>query len=751
MKLLFSSSFFPSSEDDNIPQFLLEQVKALSKYYPEIEILIVTTSREKTLEQDKLPSNVKVKRFSYLPSTRLQSLTNIGIMPAISKNKFNALALPLLFISEYLALKKAIKEFEPNYIYSHWFLPQGLINYYLSKKFKTPQLFTSHSYDVEITKKIPYFGTKIAKKAISNIHKGTAVSKQTLSSIEKLFTKDEWLDISNKFIVLPMGINKPQKNKTIKKITNLLFMGRFVDKKGITYLLEAIEILKHQYPDILLNIAGDGPLNETIKKEIENRKIKKNVVMVGFITKEKKETLINQTSIYILPSIISKNGDREGLPVSLIENMAAGNICIATHCSGANEIIRNGINGYLCEPNNSMDIADKIRNVIEGKTDNNEIRREAINSAQDLQWKHIIKRQYDHFFITPNHGNETPLVSVIMPVYNAEKYLEKSILSIQQQTYPNIELLIIDDKSTDNSLKIINELIDKKTKTYKNIQNIGYLKSCNFLFEKCKGSLITFQDADDWSDPKRIEEQVSAFNNDKNLNLCGTQCEYHKKNKTYTSKFPLTHEEILKTLEKGETSIFCGASVMFKKEILLTYGKYREFYNRIGAEDLDYFWRVITTEKMINLPKKYYNYRSNENSVTQLNLTNPLQHYSTQLAFLAHKQRKNYNIDFTSTINTEKKVKDFFTKKSNIKGHKLTKKIVYNQLAHWNINGYIKSIKVIHKKTGVSFLLFTATTAFIPFFILNFFTPKNIIRALVRRKNNKFIKKHIQLEAFRNE
>ena len=110
------------------------------------------------------------------------------------------------------------------------------------------------------------------------------------------------------------------------------------------------------------------------------------------------------------------------------------------------------------------------------------------------------------------------MISVIMPAYNCELYVEMAIKSILEQTYKDFELLIADDASKDNTKKIIDDLAktDSRIKTFHNESNLGYLQASNKLFEKCSGEYITFQDADDFSDVTRFEKLVKEFGNDMN-------------------------------------------------------------------------------------------------------------------------------------------------------------------------------------------------------------------------------------------
>ena len=118
--------------------------------------------------------------------------------------------------------------------------------------------------------------------------------------------------------------------------------------------------------------------------------------------------------------------------------------------------------------------------------------------------------------------NNNDLVSVIMSTYNNEKSIESSVNSILNQTYKNIEFLIIDDFSTDNTFGILNNLknSDERIKVYRNSNNIGLTKSLNKLISKSKGTYIARQDADDISLTFRIQKQVNFLKEKKLDAVC---------------------------------------------------------------------------------------------------------------------------------------------------------------------------------------------------------------------------------------
>ncbi|MAC84745.1 MAG: glycosyl transferase [Arcobacter sp.] len=219
-----------------------------------------------------------------------------------------------------------------------------------------------------------------------------------------------------------------------------------------------------------------------------------------------------------------------------------------------------------------------------------------------------------------------PLVSVIMPVFNGEKYLEEAINSIIEQTYKNIELIILDDGSTDNSINVINKMKNKSTKiNYKpNEKNIGVSATRNRGMKIAKGKYIAFMDADDISPLYRIEKQVEFLENNKDYGLAGGHYEsftnYGFFTKRKLRKLSSSFEHIKANI-LFSNSIACS-SVMLRKKLI---HEHNLFFNESlrMAEDLDLWRRISKVSKLINLDMLLIHYRKhNNNSIKKKDILN---------------------------------------------------------------------------------------------------------------------------------
>lgn len=113
----------------------------------------------------------------------------------------------------------------------------------------------------------------------------------------------------------------------------------------------------------------------------------------------------------------------------------------------------------------------------------------------------------------------SPLVSILIPLYNAEQYIEETITRTLNQTYPNIELIIIDDHSTDNSLEIAKKYASEKVHIYSNPKKGGNAAR-NYAFEKCNGEYVKFMDADDYMDDNMIACQLERLLSEREPEQC---------------------------------------------------------------------------------------------------------------------------------------------------------------------------------------------------------------------------------------
>lgn len=212
--------------------------------------------------------------------------------------------------------------------------------------------------------------------------------------------------------------------------------------------------------------------------------------------------------------------------------------------------------------------------------------------------------------------NDKPLVSVIIPVCNCEKYISEAISSILKQTFSNFELIIIDDGSIDNTREILRSIIDRRVSVYFNEKNMGQSYTRNKGVDIAKGSYIAQLDADDVATFDRLEKQLLFFKNHPDCAVLGSfEGVIDKDSK-------LEHKIICRYIDPdyiASSFLFLypyitHRSVMVKRDILKKF-KYDEHY--MTCQDYDLFSRIsLSGYKLYNISEILVYRREHLNRIT---------------------------------------------------------------------------------------------------------------------------------------
>lgn len=220
---------------------------------------------------------------------------------------------------------------------------------------------------------------------------------------------------------------------------------------------------------------------------------------------------------------------------------------------------------------------------------------------------------------------EKKLISIIIPVYNAEKYLQKCLDSILEQTYQNLEIIIVNDGSTDNSGQICQEYEKKDSRIiYIEKENGGVSDTRNTGLDRMTGSYVTFVDSDDWVEPnyvkflyeKLIEHQAdivvgnyTRFNESNSVFYFHTSADYYEK--VYDNKSIL--DCLYDSKELLNSALIVAWGKIYKKEII---ANFRFPIDRIGEDALFNLKALLDSEKVVYVNKSAYIYRVREGSLS---------------------------------------------------------------------------------------------------------------------------------------
>ncbi len=226
---------------------------------------------------------------------------------------------------------------------------------FLIKAFlRKPYLVYGRGSDIYLSSR---FDRLLARLTLAKADAVIAQTNDMKDTMHKLCNRD--------ILVIPNGVdadrfsNLSRKESRSKLNINgndrvILFVGGLRLVKGVRYLIESMNIIRHEYQNIRLLIVGNGKERQNLENITEKLNLTECISFMGWVPNEAIQEYMAASDILVLPSL------SEGFPVTILEAMASGLPIVCTKVGGMSEIVIDGENGYLIEPKNSMEIAEKV-------------------------------------------------------------------------------------------------------------------------------------------------------------------------------------------------------------------------------------------------------------------------------------------------------------------------------------------------------------------------------------------------------
>lgn len=208
-----------------------------------------------------------------------------------------------------------------------------------------------------------------------------------------------------------------------------------------------------------------------------------------------------------------------------------------------------------------------------------------------------------------------PLISVILPVYNVERYVAAAIQSVLNQTYRNFELIILNDASTDGSKEIIFSFTDSRIRYVENERNLMLIKTLNKGVGLAKGKYIARMDADDICVPSRFERQICFLERDQTYIMCGSWAKIIDSDGNKTGRIKRIDSDGLLKVNMLFTTPFVHPTVMIRTDALK-----KNLYSEeaLHCEDMELWSRLAMNEsfRFANIPEYLLNYRWHDRNIS---------------------------------------------------------------------------------------------------------------------------------------
>jgi glycosyltransferase involved in cell wall biosynthesis len=327
--------------------------------------------------------DIHVHRYRYAPERWELLAYDGGMLRRVKKSPLIGLLLPTFLFSQWRAVRRLQRMYDFSLIHAHWIVPQGLVAAFVPGKF----LLTSHGGDLYGLRSGVLSSAKrwILKKA-SHI---TVVSRAMVDECVKLGV------LRDKVTVCSMGVDTRSRfvppNAGVSR-NGILFVGRLVEKKGVVHLIHAIRLLKDRGIEASLTLIGDGPDARKLRDLVIELDLVVEVKFLGAVSNSGLPAYYQAAEIFVLPSVVSADGDQEGLGLVSIEAMACGCPVVASDLPSVRDVISNKIDGLLVPPAEPQMLSDALALLLENADLRLEFARAGLKKAADFDWKTVCAR-----------------------------------------------------------------------------------------------------------------------------------------------------------------------------------------------------------------------------------------------------------------------------------------------------------------------------------------------------------------------
>lgn len=289
-----------------------------------------------------------------LPNGRLESASPNKYSPARIVTKLDR---RLFWRDPYLT--RTIMKSDCSLIHAH-FGPTGCLALTAKRKLGIPLVTTFYGFDLSEIKTLRRFKNeykRLFREGELFLVEGENMQKQ-LTAIGCPKNK---IEIQRIAISLEHLNFRPRKPKNEVNKIQVLFAGRFVEKKGLIFALKALKLVADEYDNFEFRIIGDGPLSKSLRTYVEVSGLKNFVTFLGFLPYDKYLAEMEKADLFLHPSITADDGDSEGgAPTVILEAQALGIPIISTYHADIPNVVLPGISAMLCEERNIRSLADNI-------------------------------------------------------------------------------------------------------------------------------------------------------------------------------------------------------------------------------------------------------------------------------------------------------------------------------------------------------------------------------------------------------
>lgn len=362
MRVVYFTSLFPCWSET----FIVREILALRAMNVDIRIVSLKPPTERLVQSDAAtlldrviypPAGWRGVSMALLEALR-HPIETLRMVLSIARGLGSAptsLAKSLVVVLRTLAMLREIRRFAPDHLHAHWATYPSTSALFASRLLGVPFSFTSHAHDIFLEDHLLALKLSEAKFGV------------TISEFNRRFISERiGSRFADKLRIVHCGISPQAFPFEVAQPSTgrIVAVGRLDEIKGFEHLVRACALLRDEGVAFSCRIIGDGPLRASLQQLIDSESLAAHVVLAGAMPQEAVRKELREASMFVLPSVVTRTGDRDGIPVALMEAMALGVPVVSTYVSGIPELIEHGVSGQLAQPASPVELAACVRTTL---------------------------------------------------------------------------------------------------------------------------------------------------------------------------------------------------------------------------------------------------------------------------------------------------------------------------------------------------------------------------------------------------
>ena len=361
--ILVLTSTYPRWHGDTEPAFVHFLCRQLTDKF---KVIVLAPHYPNSLAQESI-DGVLVYRFRYFFPFGETLAYNGGIITNLKNNVLKWLLVPFFLISQSFHMIVLARKYNVSLIHAHWIISQGFLAVIcrqlrlVSKHIRI--LCTSHGGDLfslqgGLLQSLKRYTLRHCDHVtvVSSTMRDRLVSMGCSTS--NVSVESMGVDLTNRFVP----------DNSAAKTRDIVYVGRLVEKKGVSTLIQSIKLLEKDYPALTVTIVGEGPDRSALEQQCRQLGIDKQVEFLGALPNDRVPGIYQSAKIAVVPSIVAADGDQEGLGLVAVEALGCGCATIVSDLPALSDVVTHGDNGLVFSAGDAVELQERISAVLSSES-----------------------------------------------------------------------------------------------------------------------------------------------------------------------------------------------------------------------------------------------------------------------------------------------------------------------------------------------------------------------------------------------